>query len=207
MRDFTSYTRWKGIRFEVESLKKCIRDTTQHKLETNYTIQPQEAREMLEDGEASAERATDQTLESTLNDMTNIIYCRRQISNKTYTIRFVKAKRQDFKQCKDYSSSSELRRATSSSKCGKHLKMVLDEIALSADILWEHGAQWMEKAKARKNELVSWDPIDGRVPEEVSVDDKGIGKIEQQDEADGVERREQASSEQHDVQLVQDDVA
>jgi len=209
MKDFTSYTRWKGLRFEDKSLKVWIRNKMQLKLETNYTIQPQEAWEMLEDGAEFVKRATDQTLESTLNDMSNIIYCQRHIKDKTYTIRFVKAERQNSKQWKDYTSSSELRQAMSSSRCSKQLKMVLDEIALSADILWEHKAQWVEKMKARKSELVTWDSIEDRVPAEVpaevSPDDERNGETDQQEEADGVERKEQESSECHDVQSVQDD--
>jgi len=59
MKNFTSYTKWKGLRFENESIKMRIRDKMQLKLETNYTIQPQEAREMLEDSVAYLERATD----------------------------------------------------------------------------------------------------------------------------------------------------
>jgi len=47
----------------------------QFALETNYTIQPQEFREMLEDGAAFVERATDQTFESTVNGLRSIIYC------------------------------------------------------------------------------------------------------------------------------------
>jgi len=85
--------------------------------------------------------------------------------------------------------------------------MVLDEIALSADILWEHKAEWVEKIKARRNELVTLDPVDDRIPEEVQVDDERIGEIDQQEEVDVVERLEEALNEQHDVQLVQDDAA
>ncbi|KAL8697326.1 MAG: hypothetical protein Q9201_007178 [Fulgogasparrea decipioides] len=157
MRDFLSYTKWKAVRFETQSLKQCIQRRMQWTQEATHTICPEEAQDMFEDGAAFVERATSQTLESMLRDFKRITQCERQVNGKTYTIRFVKSERNDSKDWKNYISSTELRQAMSNSRSTKHLKMALDELALSADILWDCRSQWLEKAVARKNELITLD--------------------------------------------------
>ncbi|KAL8723213.1 MAG: hypothetical protein Q9181_007334 [Wetmoreana brouardii] len=157
MKDFLSYTKWKSVRFETESLKQWIQEKMQWTRDTTHTICPEEAQDMLRHGTEFVERATSQTLESMLRDFKNIIQCKRQIFGKIYTIRFVKSERHDSKDWKNYTSSTELRRAMSNSRSTEHLKMALDELALGADILWDCRSQWLEKAESQKSELITLD--------------------------------------------------
>ena len=154
-------------------------------------------------GPTFVEEATEKALESILSDMRNILHCQRQMNGKKYTIRFVKANRSCCQEWKNYTSSSELREAMSNPR-SKLMKTALDEMALSADVLWRCRSQWSEKALAKRSELITFDPCITRVADDVPqvMDQKWWDY--QKEKTNGVERIQEESNKQEDIQTSQE---
>lgn len=92
--------------------------------------------------------------------MKHILYCQPSFWWQPHHVRFVKAKKDGWNGPNEYTSSSELRAAMSSTQRGDDLKTSLEKMALSPHILWQCRAHWRPQAKARKNDLITLDPLD-----------------------------------------------
>ncbi|KAL8819475.1 MAG: hypothetical protein Q9191_007728 [Dirinaria sp. TL-2023a] len=207
IKDFICYTRWKRLPFKVESLKSQVRQNMQRALDDKATIHPEEAYRMLEDAGATfVEEATEEAVKSMMSDMKNILCCYRAGNDEVYTIRFVKAERRWCQEKKNYTSSSELREAMSNLP-SKYLKAVLDEMALSADVLWRCKSQWVEEAKAQESNLIAFDALVHDIPDTLRQEkDQVCGSIDDQ-EVSGMEEMEEEISQQESTRNSQEEAA
>lgn len=152
---------------------------------------------------ACAEQGPNSTLEVVRRDIKNIIQCQRNVRGKPYTIRFVKAAGTDTTDCKNYTSSTTLRRAMSYFGSDKYLKTALHEMALSPSILWQCRAQWIEQARARENDLITLDPLGDMITDDSSTKEMSDTRGDENDKVDRIGQIEQASNERSHIQLSQ----
>lgn len=137
-----------------------------------------------------------------LEDMQHVLYCRRTVGDRTYTIRFIKAERRYYSELANYVCSSDLREAMSSNN-GKYLRETLDAMALSPEILWYLRDQWITTATAKQNDIVmiKYDKLD-------VTDDEGREKVKMQEleENSSKRRHDQISDEQRSTSQAEDEV-
>ena len=141
-----------------------------------------------------------------IRDMKNILSCQRWINGQLCEIRFVKAERSRCQEWKNYTSSTELRKAMSNLP-NSVLKAALDEMALSADVLWRCKSKWVEKAKAQNNELITLDPLIDRVPDTGWLEKNQICVDDHEHQANDVESTEGESNQQDGIHTSQEDIA
>ena len=95
------------------------------------------------------EKATETNFARAVEELKAVVTCKRQLSDRTLTLRFVKCENVDPRA--DYNDiSSTTVREVMRSKKGVKLKEALDWMALSSDLLWRHKASWIDKARLGK---------------------------------------------------------
>ncbi|KAL8715601.1 MAG: hypothetical protein Q9220_000937 [cf. Caloplaca sp. 1 TL-2023] len=153
IRNFSTFSKWKQLPFHEESWRKTI-DLQQQALEDHWQSQT-EIRCESEDRKLHI----DESVEMVRRDMANILYCKKLThEDRPLTLRFVKTKESKSEKSKEHAISSTILRNAMSGSSDSRAKTYIYSMALSADILWNLAPHWQEKARARKNELVTFEP-------------------------------------------------
>ena len=93
-----------------------------------------------------------------VQELKSVVTCKRYMADQSLTLRFIKCEavipRADYNDI----SSSVLREAMST-KSGVKLREALDWMALSADVLWQCRASWIDKARLGTGCCVKFDQL------------------------------------------------
>ena len=95
------------------------------------------------------ETATETNFARAVEELKAVVTCKRQPSDRTLTLRFVKCEDIDPRANYNDISSTTVREVMRSKK-GVKLKEALDWMALSSDVLWRYKASWIDKARLGK---------------------------------------------------------
>ena len=97
-------------------------------------------------GPSYVEEATESAVAAAKEDMKAVVTCRRMVTGRTITLRFVKCEDVDVRaHCNDISSTTL--RSVMREQRGIKLREALDWMALSAHLLWRCKASWSHEAR------------------------------------------------------------
>lgn len=166
--DLDGCTRWKGISIDKDRLRQYAHVKASRAAMATQTICPPEARCMLNDcksksifyseylvlidpgiGDNFVETATETNFARAVEELKAVVTCKRQLSDRTLTLRFVKCEDIDPRANYNDISSTTVREVMRSKK-GVRLKEALDWMALSSDVLWRYRDSWIDKARLGK---------------------------------------------------------
>lgn len=100
-------------------------------------------------GDNFVETATETNFARAIEELKAVVTCKRQLSDRTLTLRFVKCEDIDPRANYNDISSTTVREVMRSKK-GVRLKEALDWMALSSDVLWRYRDSWIDKARLGK---------------------------------------------------------
>lgn len=95
------------------------------------------------------ETAAETNFARAVEELKAVVTCKRQLSDRTLTLRFVKCEDIDPRANYNDISSTTVREVMKNKK-GVKLKEALDWMALSSDVLWRYKASWIDKARLGK---------------------------------------------------------
>lgn len=164
--NFNGCTKWTGVRVDEDVLRRTLKVKASHDLRTMKTINPDEARRMLEDGiyannslilnvskltypatgPGYVEEVTEMAFRKAVKEMKAVVRCRREVQGRSIRLRFVKCEDVDLRA--DYNDvSSSIVRDLMRKKHSIMLREALDWIALSSDLLWRCKRSWIDKTR------------------------------------------------------------
>ena len=93
------------------------------------------------------ERTTIAAVERATKDLESVLFCQHDLSGKSTTLRFIKS-RHTARRSKEIRKISSTRvREAMRVKDGHRLKSKLEDMALSAEVLWHQKSVWVDGAK------------------------------------------------------------
>ncbi|KAL8951609.1 MAG: hypothetical protein Q9222_002435 [Ikaeria aurantiellina] len=168
IKDFSTFSKWKQLPFHEEDWRKTIKSQRQTQDDELLEVLPARTEADIARKQHCRKLSIEADVELVREDMKNILYCSRKLScdDRTLTIRFVKTKESKSKESKEGAISSTILRNAMSNFPDPKLERYIYSMALSADILWGLRSRWRERARARQNELITFDPFEIDVADE-----------------------------------------
>ncbi|KAI4240469.1 MAG: hypothetical protein LQ352_007628 [Teloschistes flavicans] len=181
IRDFKDYSRWKSLRFHEVTQGRLRLATKRDEITLPLTAASKEldySDDVADDnwstqgnnGHDSPDPSEDVFVDSVADsshaiikrDFRNILQCQSSSSRHgSYSIRFVKTRRNKHVKRSTDTSSAELRNVMSNSTRKVDIQRSLKDLALSGGLLWECREQWLDQARSRDNHLISLELPDG----------------------------------------------